>query len=245
MIYINSIADMIEFIRACDKYELDCASSINFRMPNYEISPKEFLEFADIDLRDTTVKGKVGAVSNLKRALDCQLDMFFKAVNIKSIFDSKNLKFSKKIQFLSDIGMLLTNAMNKLNTIRNRMEHNYLVPTIEDLEVYYEMVWNVIEIINLNVHIMKMGEIRYVASVGQEKFYVENGYDISQRSFWFKITQRKTRDTNSIIKSLYKQDDYTEYVRAFQVFRCNIDFYDSDNAKEYKKRLKEISLIDI
>ena len=63
-------------------------------------------------------EGIVNAVSNLKRALDCQMDMFFESINLKSIFDKKNLKFEKKTQFPADIGLMQNRTINKLNSMK-------------------------------------------------------------------------------------------------------------------------------
>ena len=101
-------------------------------IPVYDISPDEFLEFADNALALETKEGIVNAVSNLKRALDCQMDMFFESINLKSIFDKKNLKFEKKTQFLADIGLMQNRTINKLNSMRNKMEHEYKIPDISD-----------------------------------------------------------------------------------------------------------------
>ena len=51
----------------------------------------------------------------------------------------RNLKFEKKIGFISDIGVFEQRTLNKLNTIRNRIEHDYSVPDIEDLDIYYDL----------------------------------------------------------------------------------------------------------
>ena len=52
-----------------------------------------------------TKEGIVNAVSNLKRALDCEMDMFFESINMKRVLDKNNLGFEKKTRFLADIGM--------------------------------------------------------------------------------------------------------------------------------------------
>lgn len=41
---------------------------------DFEVTPEEFLNFAKMDYKDNSKKGLVGAVTNAKRAIDCQID---------------------------------------------------------------------------------------------------------------------------------------------------------------------------
>ena len=79
------------------------------------------------------------------------------------------MKFEKKSQFLADIGLFPIQTINKLNFMRNKLEHEYKTPVIYDLYTYYELVWSVVKIldlylkllysngeINLELHIEKM-----------------------------------------------------------------------------------------
>lgn len=45
------------------------------------------------------------------------MDMFFEGINVKRIFDKKNLKFEKKSQFLADIGLFPIQTINKLSVL--------------------------------------------------------------------------------------------------------------------------------
>ena len=129
-----------------------------------------------------TKEGLINAVSNLKRALDCEIDLFFESINIKHVFSKYNLKFEKKTQFLSDIGLLPVRTINRLNTMRNKMEHEYKVPVIDDLRTYYELVWNVVKILELYLELLYInGEIRMSLIKGDYEYYFSIENDVKNR----------------------------------------------------------------
>jgi len=59
--------------------------------------------------------------------------------NLYSIFSNRNLKFEKKIEFLGAAGVFNARSLSRLNSIRNRMEHKFEIPDIDDIEVYYDL----------------------------------------------------------------------------------------------------------
>ena len=110
---ITEVKDIVQIILRTDKIECDSSNSSNISIPIYDISAEEFLDFAENAIASETKEGIVNTISNLKRALDCEMDMFFESINVKRIFDKKNLKFEKKSQFLADIGLFPIQTINK------------------------------------------------------------------------------------------------------------------------------------
>lgn len=96
---ITEMKDIVQFILQTDEIKRDGSNGSDINIPIYDISSEEFLDFAENAIASGTKKGIVNAVSNLKRALDCEMDMFFESINIKRIFDKKNLKFERKLNF--------------------------------------------------------------------------------------------------------------------------------------------------
>lgn len=72
--------------------------------------------------------------------MDCQLDTFLSAFNLNKIAGKSRLSVGNKIDFLENIGAFSSRSLRRLNTIRNRMEHEYEVPKIGDIEVYFDLV---------------------------------------------------------------------------------------------------------
>ena len=76
---ITEVKDMVQFILRTDEIERDVSNGSNISIPIYDISSEEFLEFAENAIASETKEGMVNTISNLKRALDCEMDMFLKA----------------------------------------------------------------------------------------------------------------------------------------------------------------------
>ena len=151
---ITKLKDMTQFILQTNEIERDGSNGSEISIPIYDISSEEFLYFAENAIASETKEGIVNAVSNLKRALDCEMDMFFESINLKRIFDKRNLKFEKKTQFLANIGLFPIQTINKLNFMRNKLEHEYKTPEIYDLHTYYELVWSVVKILDLYLELL-------------------------------------------------------------------------------------------
>ncbi len=93
-----------------------------------EIPPREFLEFAEIDLQESSRRGLVNSLSNLKRAIDAQVQVVLKAFNIQA----DKLK-KPKITLLNDMGIVAPRIIKKIRDIRNILEHEYTLPTLARL----------------------------------------------------------------------------------------------------------------
>ena len=243
----TSIDDIINMILLCDEIERDTSKGADMITPIYEITPTEFLGIAEMGLDSNTLSDKVNSVSNLKRALDYQLDIFLESINLKKIFQKNNLKFEQKTKFLSNIGILSPKSINKLNSIRNKLEHEYKIPTIDDLQVYYELVWSVTEIIDARLlSILANGEISYSLYHENSKFYISILFDIKNSKFAFEIRDWSSKEINEkeyiIIEApLKNKSDEENYVKAFKIYLATIHFFHDDNLQQYKNNLKNIA----
>lgn len=239
-----SLEDVLEFILLADDIELDSSSGSDINIPIYDITAEEFLEFAENAIAVETKEGLINAVSNLKRALDCEIDLFFESINIKHVFSKNNLKFEKKTQFLSDIGLLPVHTINKLNTMRNKMEHDYEVPVIDDLRTYYELVWNVVKILDLYLELIYInGEISMSLMKGDNEYYFSIEHDAKNRGFkieirdWTKGAENKCKQIEFNLKS---KDDEVCYIKFFSFYLLSIKFFDFYNIVSYKNGVRKL-----
>jgi hypothetical protein len=120
-------------------FEPDASGGFDFDPPDFELYAPDYLQFAEEELGKGSTQSLINCVGHLKRALDCQLDTFFHAFNLLKLFSERNLKFEKKLEFLKATGVFSSRSLARLNTIRNRMEHDYEVPKIVDIEVYFDL----------------------------------------------------------------------------------------------------------
>jgi hypothetical protein len=123
----------------------DGGSGGNANLPDFELYAFDYLDFAEkrineIEKYKENTDELINCVAHLKRAVDCQLDTFFHSINLYKTISNRNLKFEKKLEFLKGIGVFSSRSLNRLNTLRNKMEHEYEIPKIVDLELYYDLV---------------------------------------------------------------------------------------------------------
>lgn len=98
----------------------DCAFDTEF-----SISPDEFISFAKIDLLQPDKHGLVNALSNAKRAIACQTDTI---LNSLVGIELKRLNLPYKLQLLQEMGVVAPRILEKVNILRNFLEHEYELP---------------------------------------------------------------------------------------------------------------------
>ena len=95
------------------------------RMNNkFDIAPNEFLDFAEKDIASNLQHKFVNALANIKRALDSQVSNIFSAFGISD----KKMGLERKMEILQKAGSVTPRILNKVNQIRNLMEHEYANP---------------------------------------------------------------------------------------------------------------------
>jgi hypothetical protein len=111
-------------------------------LPDYEIHPREFFGYAEEEMDDLkTNRSIVNCISNLKRAMDSQVDILLYSLNLQKLYKDKRLGFDRKIGFINKCGFFNKGSLSRINAIRNKLEHHYEIPLIEDIEVYFDLVY--------------------------------------------------------------------------------------------------------
>ncbi|MGJ4748478.1 hypothetical protein ACQV5M_19110, partial [Leptospira sp. SA-E8] len=112
-----------EIVDFFQKYiaELDVDSSGGGwpKVPAFELLPRDFLDFAERDLEaPRSTQTLVNATSNLKRAVDCQLDFLLCALNLDAFYRNKRLGIDRKLGLLTRAGIFRSRSIEKLNALR-------------------------------------------------------------------------------------------------------------------------------
>ncbi|MFB4367220.1 hypothetical protein [Bacillus sp. LR_6] len=194
---IESLKNFI--IQNIDIMEPSGGFGAHLSYPEFDLTPRDFLEYAKIELQHSVSNPGspihiINCVSHLKRAIDCQLDVFLSQLSLYNLIKEQNLKFEKKLNFLKDAGIIEANSIARLNQIRNKLEHEYKIPDIVEIEVYYDLAcafitvleattiffffYNEIEIESNNLEKFKFLRISYhfdtVPYISFEVFYNDN-----------------------------------------------------------------------
>ena len=93
----------------------------------WEVTPREYLQFASADLAEGQQRSRINAIGNAKRAIHSHVD--FLLHNCGRCLRQAN--FPTKLQTLQKLGVVAPSLLNKYNRLRNLMEHEYVCPTQE------------------------------------------------------------------------------------------------------------------
>lgn len=136
-------------------------------LPDFEVLPRDFVEYAERDLRGgESTHSLINATSNLKRAVDCQLDYILSVLNLDKLYREKRLGVERKLGFLKKAGVFRSRSIEKLNTLRNRLEHHYEIPKIQDVEVYFDLVSAFVSVVEAAIPAFGANSILTMGLVG-------------------------------------------------------------------------------
>lgn len=122
------------------KYENDNFSPENIPISN-NASPRYYLNYARKDLSESnTSRNRVNALSNAKRALHFQIDIITRALGIQKLYNKSIINFPQKLSFCKDCGVTSPSILQKLNKVRNKLEHEYSIPTKTQVSDYLDIV---------------------------------------------------------------------------------------------------------
>jgi len=93
------------------------------------VTPKEYLGFADKDLLLVDTRGLVNALSNAKRAINCQITSLLTVLGLQNTGD-----LQEKFQRFEDIGILAPRVSKKINKLECLLENQFSKPSLEDAE---------------------------------------------------------------------------------------------------------------
>lgn len=127
----------------------------------FQLSPYDYLRFAEEELDKNTVASRINCLQHLRRAAECALDVFLWQLGLYDVVRKRNLGFDKKMDFIRDVGLFNARSLSRMNTIRNRVEHWYEIPSVEDMEVYYDLVVALVEVIMRVVFVETLGEMTW------------------------------------------------------------------------------------
>lgn len=111
---------------------------VRFSCP-FAIKPKDFIDIAKQDLNQDDERGLINALTNIKRAIECQIDSLLFYFGFSKIARDRRWGFPKKTRILQDIGILTPNILNSINSRRVRLEHFYESPEKERVEDAFDV----------------------------------------------------------------------------------------------------------
>lgn len=162
----------------------------------FEIDSNEYLQFSKEDIVSNVNErnGTLNALSNAKRALESRVDCVLHVYGIKKVGQKiHNLNsFPQKLDLLHDLGMIAPKIMKRINSSRNRMEHDYVAPIKDKVDDF-------IDIVELFLESTQVIANRFVYEFSLEnetiEYWLDCKYNFRNASFEIEINNNKDYKT--------------------------------------------------
>lgn len=106
---------------------------------DFDILPQDFIHYAQVDLASDNNHNIINALSNSKRAIDCQLDILLLSFGYYNKSQRDNWSFPKKIDLIIELGLIAPRVLKKINKKRNSLEHQFVKPEKESVEDFLDI----------------------------------------------------------------------------------------------------------
>ncbi len=116
----------------------DGCAGMNLDFPDFDLMPQDYLDYAEEALSTPTEANRINCISHLKRAIECECDTFMAVLNLKK--QAKKLNFPLKLELIDHLQLMPSRSMKELNRIRNKVEHEYSIPNVNDLTIYFDLI---------------------------------------------------------------------------------------------------------
>lgn len=128
----------------------------------FEQTGDDYLKSAERDLQHEDNSGNINALTNAKRAIDCQLEALIAKFGL-----SKKKAFPERTSQLQRIGLVAPRILQKVNKTRNFLEHEFKVPEREAAE----------DAVDIATLFVKVTNSIFYDFYGQAEFHEPNIYD--------------------------------------------------------------------
>ncbi len=105
----------------------------------FDISPEDFIKFANDDLESSIDHKAINALSNAKRALDCQMDSLLLIIGFYDVSQKKRWGFPKKLEKINEFEIIAPRILKKISKQRNLLEHQFIFPNINEVDEFIDI----------------------------------------------------------------------------------------------------------
>jgi hypothetical protein len=99
------------------------------------LEPRDFLNFA---VEDSAAlereRNRVNCLGNCKRAVDSQVDRLIRRLGFFPLARKQGWNVPRKIDFISKSGVVAPRILRNVNSLRNRLEHEFAPPSRQQIE---------------------------------------------------------------------------------------------------------------
>ena len=122
------------------------------RMSGRTVKPTEYLGFARRDLVEGDTRAMINALSNIKRAIDSQLDILLEMYGLLRLAMKERWPFPKKIEVIRRTGIVSPNILKLINSKRVELEHYHRRPAKEEVMEFADIAELFTELFKWRAH---------------------------------------------------------------------------------------------
>lgn len=196
----------------------------------FDITPADFLRFANQDFQNKDERGITNAVTNAKRSIDCQVDRFLACLGYEPNTDlPQNVKdyikhhstlkegvgIPQRLKLLRALEVAPSNLISRTRRIRHLLEHQYKLPTKTKASEAIEIATLFIGTLNNVLHTFIDGfDIGDEENIPQDDYSLrENVVRVLSNGSYFKIVGRVKRQIIGECKISNTENQYLELLR--------------------------------
>jgi hypothetical protein len=168
-----SLKEFCDFLRRnLQNLEPSGGSGVNLTFPDFDLMPQDYLNYADEALSSLTDANRINCIGHLKRAIECECETLLVVMNLRK--KARDLNFPQKLEFINTLQLMPSRSLGELNRIRNKVEHEFSTPEVEDLTVYFDLVAGFIAAVD---------GAMFMLATSAESEWVSDFDDLSKPSF--------------------------------------------------------------
>ena len=122
------------------------------RMSDKTIKPSDYLDFARRDIVDGDTRGLVNTLTNIKRAIDSQLDVLLEMYGLLKLSTKEKWSFPRKVEIIRKIGVVSPSILKLINSRRTRLEHYHKKPIKKEVMQFLDIAELFIELFKHSAH---------------------------------------------------------------------------------------------
>jgi len=217
--------------------EIKYSDNINFKF-EFPITPREYLKYAQSDIKEKGKKGLINALSNSKRSIDCLVETILNSLGIapdkiqpnaikfcNEVLNSKDKNIEpQSLKLFCALGFAPSFLISEVRLLRNKVEHEYEIPNLYDVvkavEVAELLLNNVKakELYSTSIHITECREGDTPSIYFEESHYIK-----SENNSCFSLLAFNKNINNKILKYEFKGDELIFYFLLKAMFIASHD----------------------
>lgn len=239
-----------------NKLKIDFSSTIIQRDDSgsvdypFELSARDFLRFAKLDFKAKDDKGDINALTNAKRAIDCQIDSALAIFGISfdkipaeseaiiKLTDFHDNDLPLKLKLIRALDFAPSGLISKTRTLRNKLEHYYQKPKRKEINEAIELA----ELFVLSIESrIKMIAEHFIITDKQsykkdwlQKSWIEFNYNFNEKGIILSFYENNIM----IEKKVYHQTDEELYPIIRLINNINEEIELEESLKIFLKIIK-------